>query len=115
MTSPSDQLAISAARERRARWVVLGLIVGVLALYWGGIALFREESAAGIQALPAPTRRQLYVDALNELDTICRGPAAAAGTLHDHCIDEARLILQLPECAAPCRLAALAVLPHARR
>src|SRR5256885_948962 len=40
VTPSSDELAASAGRERRARWVVLALILGSLSLYWGGVALF---------------------------------------------------------------------------
>jgi hypothetical protein len=50
-----------------------------------------------------------------ELRTICRDPSAAEGPPREHCIEEARLVLALPECGPECRLVATAVLPHARR
>ena len=112
---PLDELANSAARERRARLVVLVLILGVLALYWGGVALFREESTAGIQNLPAPARHDLYVQTQNEVDSVCRDGAASTGVLRDHCIELAHFLLRLPECGEACRRSAQAVLPRARR
>jgi hypothetical protein len=66
-------------------------------------------------ALPPPTRSQLLEHGLAELRTMCSEPSAGDGPLHDHCIEEARLVLALPECGPPCRIVATAALPHARR
>ena len=95
--------------------MVLTLILGILCLYWGGVALFDESSTAGIERLPAQTRRGLYEETLNEVANVCRGDAASTGDLRDHCIEQARFLLRLPECGETCRHAVQVILPHARR
>jgi hypothetical protein len=107
--------AAAAQRERKARWILSGSILGGLALFGAGVTLSRREESAGIRLLPATERQTLYARTLDELSTICRGVAATGGELHDHCVAQARFVLELPECDDACQRAAAAVLPHARR
>jgi hypothetical protein len=61
-------------------------------------------------------RQSLYARTLDELSTICRGGVAAtSGELRDHCVAQARFVMELPECDNACQRVAAAVLPHARR
>ena len=102
-------------KERRARWTLLVLIVAALALFWGGVVLSHREAVVGLRELPAETRHTLFVETLGELTSVCRGSPAATGILRDHCVDEARFVVQLPECTDACRHAVALILPHARR
>ncbi len=104
-----------AQKERRARWILLALVVAALALYWGGVALSHREAVAGLRELPAETRHTLFVETLGELTSVCRGSPAATGILRDHCIDQARFLVQLPECTDACQRTVALILPHARR
>lgn len=102
-------------RERKARAIVGTSILGALAMFWAGATLSQHEQSASIRSLPASQRQSLYTRTLDELTGICRAPAAATGELHDHCVAQARFVMQLPECDDACQSAAAAVLPHARR
>jgi hypothetical protein len=102
-------------RERRARWVLVALIVAALGLFWAGTYLSRRENEAGIHSLSAEARHGLYARTLDELETICRDPAAASGTLREHCVAQAHFVLQLPECTDACQRATAIILPHAHR
>jgi hypothetical protein len=103
------------ARDRRGGWVVVALIIGALGLYWAGVALLRQENAAGIVALPAELRESLYAGTLHEVDTVCRTPSAQAGELRDHCAVQARFLLRLPECSVSCQHVVTDTMPHAHR
>jgi hypothetical protein len=104
-----------AQRERRARWIVLAMLIGGLGLFWAGTALSLREDATGIRELPAQVRRGLYTRTLDEVETLCRQESASAGSLRDHCVEQARFVMQLPECTEDCRHAAAMIMPHARR
>ncbi len=101
--------------ERRARWILVASVLGALGFFWAGATLSRREETVGIRSLPAAERQSLYARTLEELSTICRDTAATGGELHDHCVAQARFMLELPECDDACQSAAAAVLPHARR
>ena len=105
----------SGPRERHARWVLIATVVGGLGLFWGGVTLSRHEDTAGIRALQPDVRHELYVRTLDELSTICREDAAAVGELREHCVAQARFVMELPECGDACQRTAATVLPHARR
>jgi hypothetical protein len=79
------------------------------------IAMSVRHKEAAIRALPADTRAQILQHSVEELQTLCRRPVAADGALHARCIEQAKVVLMLPECGTECRAAATAVLPHARR
>jgi hypothetical protein len=100
---------------RRAPWVMLGLVLGGLSLFWLGVVISNRNDAAGLRALPAATRAALLTRSLNELRTVCLDPAAAAGNLRDHCVEQAQFILQFPDCGDACRRAGAVILPHAHR
>ena len=110
-----ESSAANLRRERKSRWILGGSILGGLALFWAGATLSRHEDSAGIRALPTAKQHSLYARTLDELSTICRDAAAAGGELHDHCVTQARFVLELPECGEACQRIAAAVLPHARR
>ena len=112
---PDEIEGALANRERKAKWIVGGSVLGALALFWAGASLSRHEESAGIRALPAAERQGLYARTLEELSTVCREGAAVAGELRDHCVAQAHFVMQLPECGDACQRAAAAVLPHARR
>jgi hypothetical protein len=102
-------------RERRARWVLLVLVIAAFALFWAGVTLSNREAMVGLRELPAEARHTLFVETLGELTGVCRGLPAATGILRDHCVEEARFVVQLPECTAACQRAVALILPHARR
>lgn len=104
-----------APHERRARWVLLALLVAALGLFWAGVTLSLREEEAGIRGLSRDARQALYTRTLDEVATLCREDAAAAGSLHDHCVAQARFVLRFPECADACQRDAALVVPHARR
>lgn len=103
------------ARERLARWGLVTLVLGGLGLYWAGVMLYQREEEASLRALPATARRDLYTRTLDELDTVCRVPAAGSGKLLEHCVSQAQFVRQLPECAEACQRAVARVLPRFHR
>jgi len=105
----------AAAAERRARWVLLAILAGALGFFALGVSVQERDETAGIRELTPAVRLGLYQRTLEEVETLCRDPAASAGVLHDHCVAQARFVEQLPECTDACRRSANAVLPHARR
>ena len=68
-----------------------------------------------MSALPAEVRTRAYEDALRDLQDNCVKEHALEGPLRRHCIQQAKFVLQFPECAAGCQLLARTVLPQARR
>jgi hypothetical protein len=68
-----------------------------------------------LRRLPPTERSTLYRHAIDELESTCREPAAADGSLRDHCKAQANFVLGFPECDERCRWAATGVLPRARR
>jgi len=102
-------------RERRARFVVIGLLLAALGVPALGHLVDAAEISEAAPALPAPIRARLYEHAIDELQAICPQPIAAAGVLRQHCADQARLVLSLPECDDACRRAVATVLPRAPR
>jgi hypothetical protein len=90
--------------------MILGLaLIGVLI----GVVQLRREDA--IRELPAPARTQISQESVRELRSVCLESYAVHGPLRDHCVEEARFVLLLPECGPDCRNAANAVLPRSRR
>ena len=104
-----------AAGERRARWVLLAILAGSLGLFVLGAYVPGPDEAAGLHELTTEARQSLYRRTLDEVETVCREPAASSGALRDHCVAQARFVQQLPECRDACRRSASAILPHARR
>lgn len=110
-----ESRAETARRDRKSQIILGASLVGALGLFWGGATLSRHEENVGIRSLPAGERQNLYARTLDELATVCQNAAAAGGDLHDHCVTQARFVLELPECGDACQRTAAAVLPHARR
>ncbi len=123
LTFPSQRLPSTAegssvdaaAAERRARWVLLAILAGALGLFGLGVSVQESDATAGVRELTPAVRLGLYRRTLEEVETLCRDPAASAGILHDHCVAQAHFVEQLAECKDACRQSANAVLPHARR
>jgi hypothetical protein len=91
------------------------MMLGALGLFWAGAFLSRSQEVAGLRTLSAEARRILVTRTVDELGTICRGTAAASGSLREHCVDQAHFVLLIPECGDACQRAAVGVLPHAGR
>jgi len=114
---PADGRAAATdpTRERRARWLLILLAAGGTALFaWGAVMSARDETIS-IRKLADQARDSLYLRTLQEVETICRDPAAASGELLDHCVAQARFLIELPECHEACRRSAEVILPHAHR
>jgi hypothetical protein len=104
-----------ALRDIRARWLLVVMAAAGVALFaWGAFMSTRQETAS-IRKLAQESRHTLYLRTLEEVETICRDPAAAAGALHEHCVSQARFLVELPECGDGCRRSAEVILPHAHR
>jgi hypothetical protein len=107
--------------ERRSRGesrrAAITALVAVLALLGAGLCFTRIDARDARQAesLPAQTRSELYAHGMEELTTICLQPSAVAGSLREHCLEQARFVVLLPECKSDCRSAVGAVQPHARK
>jgi hypothetical protein len=91
----------------------LWLLAAILAA--GLLALTVNRKEAAIRALPPDARAQILEHGLTELSTICHEPSASEGPLHARCVEQAKLVLLLPECGPECRTVATLALPHARR
>lgn len=102
-------------RAARARWLLIVLAACGLALFALGALVSEREDSASIRKLAQDARHRLFVHTQEEVETICREPAADSGALRDHCIAQARFLLELPECAEACRRSADVILPHAHR
>lgn len=103
------------AGERRARWVVLAIVAGALGFFALGAYLDVHDAADGMHDLTPAVRSSLYERTLDEVETLCREPAASSGAVREHCVAQARFVEQFPECKDACRRSANALLPHARR
>jgi hypothetical protein len=104
-----------AAGERRARWVLLAILAGALGFFVLGSYVQGPDETAGLHELTIEARQSLYRRTLDEVETLCREPAASSGALRAHCVEQARFVQQLPECKTLCMQSANAVLPHSRR
>jgi hypothetical protein len=105
-----------ARRAARARWLLVALIAAGVALFTWGAVMSARQDRASIRRLALEERRGLYLRTLQEIATICREPAAAdPGPVRDHCIAQARFLIELPDCEELCRRSAELILPHAHR
>ena len=103
-----------AVRKRSAAFpllVICGLVAAISAI---GMFSGRDARDAVVR-LPAPLRAEIFARARDDLAQTCALPAAADGPLREHCIAQARFILQFPECDQPCVQAARARLPRVTR
>jgi hypothetical protein len=91
--------------------VLAGIGIVLAGTLVGGLQWHAErEQRRAIMALPEADRRALVERTLLDLDVLC-GDAV----LSRQCEAEARLLLLVPECDAPCRDRATHCLPHATR
>jgi hypothetical protein len=106
---------IHVGNEREERWPAGSsslAVVLVLLLAWAmAIAWHERHMRAQLRALPPATRSALYADTIDQLRRVC---PTHPGLL-DHCVHEAELVVQLPECDADCRALAATFLERTSR
>jgi hypothetical protein len=95
--------------------VLIGMLLTSLGLFSIGKLVGVVQDATAVRKLPTEERLQLVRHAMTELESICLEPAAASGSVQEHCAAQAAFVRQLPECTESCQRAAAIVLPHARR
>ena len=79
----------------RTALLVVGVILGLLLWWWSQGA---EERA--IRGLPEPERRALFQRTLENVTSVCQ---ATQGPMQDFCRNQARMLLEFPECDEPCQ------------
>ena len=77
--------------------------------------LDRPAALARVSELPREIQSAVFLQTFEQVRTICHHASAAIGDLREHCLTEARFLLQFPACDADCRHMVAAVLPHVRR
>ena len=81
---------------------LLALIVALIVV--DRVVLAQPRGAAGgLGAVAPPVRAALYQRTIADLAATCGLPAARAGLLREHCVDQARFVTAFPECIAECR------------
>jgi len=71
--------------------------VGLALLLW----LWSESAQErAIRDMPAPERRALFLRTLENLKSVCKAPE---GAMQDFCRNQARLVLDFPDCDDSCR------------
>ncbi len=101
MTPPSEAAAANTSYIGRALrdWGLLAFAVTVLGFTILASALSRR-TASSVAKLPPDEQAALYARTLENLRTVCAGPAQ---DLQDYCAGEAAIALQLPQCDDSCR------------
>lgn len=96
--------ALPPSRRRRASFGRL-LVIGAVVLLLLGAAMLLiwidGSKAQAVRDLPPAERQALYRRTLEDLRTVCA--ARHANDLDGHCRDQARFILEFPECDDTCR------------
>jgi hypothetical protein len=103
----------AGARTGGRTGLALAAATGVLILAIA--ALSHARTVGSIRGLAPVERSALYRRTLDDTRAGCSAPDARAGVLGDHCRSQAEFLTLFPECDAPCRQLAAAILPHARR
>ena len=103
-TPPASGLS-DATRRRRAL-VFAGGLLALLAVLMVGDRFFMHGGAVA-QApagatLPAAIRQGLFARTMADVVASCGLAEARAGILRQHCVDQARLLSELPECDVTC-------------
>jgi hypothetical protein len=93
---------------------VLAGFIAVLAIGAAGLAA-QAAYQSPVRDLPGATRAPIFQRAYEDLRATCGVPEAAAGSLRDHCVEQARFVLLFAECDAACANLARATLPRAHR
>jgi hypothetical protein len=103
----------ASVRKRRGLAFGLGLLGLVAALVMVDRAVMPRPPASVAPPLAAQVRSGLYQRTLADVVAACAIPEASAGFLRQHCMAQARFLLELPECTGDCsRLAAAIVTPR---
>lgn len=97
--STAERSGNGKAKYFVAAFIVAGLIMAVV-LIWSQTA---EQRA--IRHLPASERKALYERTLSTLRSPCSSSQRSNG-LADFCRDQARFVLEFPECDTPCNVLA---------
>jgi hypothetical protein len=114
--NPRPQSPTPVARSFGRSLLPVVLLVGLLAGGGGVVQLLdRPAALAGVGQLPREIQSVLFHQTLDQVRTICQHASAAIGELREHCLTEARFLLQFPACDADCRHGVAAVLPHVGR
>jgi hypothetical protein len=113
---PAQEAARSGAARRSVRPAFIALVTGCL-LVGSFLVVTIHEVRAGreLDALPSKLRHDLYVRTLDELGGVCLQPVATEGALRAHCLDQARFVERMSECAGTCRSIVSRVLPAPAR
>jgi hypothetical protein len=95
MSVPND--AAGEAPRRSLKTVVLSLAVLVALATW---VWWQGSEQRALHNLPAAERAALYERTLANVQTVC---ASSDPALDGYCREQARILLELPECDEPCR------------
>ena len=96
MTDPTRDAADDSPRGSfKALLLALAVLVAVMFWIWSQGA---EQRA--LRDLPADERAALYERTLENVQSVCASPDLA---LDEYCRDQARTLLELPECDEGCR------------
>jgi hypothetical protein len=86
--------------------LVVSVVLGLFLWWWSEGA---EERA--IRELPERERRALFLRALENVKSVCQAPESA---MQDFCRNQARMVLEFPECDETCQGVAQAQLQPVR-
>lgn len=118
MASYGDIIPISSRRRgppadgpnttRRGPLPVLLFLVVLVAI--GAIGMFLQSRAReAARSNAAEARQAIFSRAYLDLVKTCTLPDAARGPVREHCLQQAKFVLQLPECGPVCVKAARAI------
>jgi hypothetical protein len=108
-TAPPDPRRVRHPHAIPTLMILALLLVGLVIV----VAQNREQEFT--RDLPPEARALIFRQSLVEVGSTCVETYAARGPLREHCIEQARFILQFPECGPECRTVANTVLPHAHK
>jgi hypothetical protein len=113
---PAQEEARVRAGHRPMRPAFIALVTGTLLVAsFLIVTIYEGRAGRELDALPPQLRHDLYVRTLDELRGICLQPIATAGTLRGHCLEQARFVERMSECAGECRSLVSRVLPPPAR
>jgi hypothetical protein len=91
---------VTSTRRKRVMAICGGLLALLVGLTIADRALMSHPPALPAASLPQPVRQGLYDRALSDVLASCGLPEAKNGLLRGHCLDQARFLQTMPECAA---------------
>jgi len=96
MSDPNHEGASEAPRRSlRSMILALSVLIAVSLWIWS-----QGSEQRAIRNLPATERNALYQRTLANVQTVC---ASGDLALDEYCRDQARFLLEFPECDAACR------------